>query len=246
REVNDILRERERLIEGNENAYERYQRRLERLSDLVQRSERIGRPLPDATVQREAERAMEDLERAEERVQRGAERTSETVRDLGLTFSSAFEDAIVKGEKLSKVMQGLLQDIARVIARRTIIEPLGNAVSAGLTGLGAGSWLDGIGSWIGGLFRAEGGPVAAGQPYVVGERGPEWFVPNRAGTVLPNGTAPGGGTTIQTSITIDARGADAGVEARLRMLSGQIARQSSAMTLDAIRRGGAAYKTVRG
>ncbi|QDJ08590.1 hypothetical protein HVPorG_04823 [Roseomonas mucosa] len=246
REVNDILRERERLIEGNENAYERYQRRLERLSDLVQRSERIGRPIPDATIQREAERAMEDLERAEERVQRGAERTSETVRDLGLTFSSAFEDAIIKGEKLSKVMQGLLQDIARVIARRTITEPLGNAVSAGLTGLGAGSWLDSIGSWVGGLFRAEGGPVAAGQPYVVGERGPEWFVPNRAGTVLPNGTAPGGGTTIQTSITIDARGADAGVEARLRMLSGQIARQSSAMTLDAIRRGGAAYKTVRG
>ncbi|SDD05054.1 tape measure protein [Belnapia rosea] len=246
REVNDILRERERLIEGNENAYERYQRRLERLSDLVQRSERIGRPIPDATIQREAERAMEDLERAEERVQRGAERTSETVRDLGLTFSSAFEDAIIKGEKLSKVMQGLLQDIARVIARRTITEPLGNAVSAGLTGLGAGSWLDSIGSWIGGLFRAEGGPVAAGQPYIVGDRGPEWFVPNLAGTVLPNGTAPGGGTTIQTTVNIDARGADAGVEVRLRMLSGQIARQSSAMTLDAIRRGGAAYKTVRG
>ena len=80
---------------------------------------------------------------------------------------------------------------------------------------------------------------------MVGERGPEWFVPNQSGTVIPNGSAPGG-TTIHTSITIDARGADAGVEARLRMLSGQIARQASAMTLDAIRRGGAAYKTVRG
>ena len=246
RQLNDLLRERERLIQDNETAYERYQRRLERLSDLVQRSERIGRPVPDATVQREAERAMEELERAENRVEAAAERTSDTVRELGLTFSSAFEDAIVKGERLSKVMQGLLQDIARVIARKTITEPLGNAVSAGLSGIGAGSWLDGIGSWLGGLFRAEGGPVAAGQPYVVGERGPEWFVPNRAGTVLPNGIAPGGGTTIQTTVNVDARGADAGVEARLRMLSGQIARQSSAMTLDAIRRGGAAYKTVRG
>ena len=36
------------------------------------------------------------------------------------------------------------------------------------------------------------------------------------------------------------------VEARLRLLAGQIARQASAMTLDAIRRGGAAYDTVRG
>ena len=80
---------------------------------------------------------------------------------------------------------------------------------------------------------------------MVGERGPEWFVPDRGGTVLPNGAAPGG-ASITTNIAIDARGADAGVEVRLRLLSGQIARQASAMTLDAIRRGGAAYKTVRG
>ncbi|HEV7266487.1 MAG TPA: tape measure protein [Falsiroseomonas sp.] len=245
REVNEILRERERLIADNETAYERYGRRLERLSDLVQRSERIGRPVPDATVQREAERAMEDLERAERRIAEGAERTSDTVRELGLSFSSAFEDAIVRGERLSKVMQGLLQDIARVIARRTITEPLGNAVSSALSGFSLDSMFSGMGSWLGGLFRAEGGPVDSGKPYVVGERGPEWFVPRQSGTVLPNGAAPGG-TTIHTSIAIDARGADAGVEARLRLLSGQIARQASAMTLDAIRRGGAAYDTVRG
>ena len=104
RQLNDLLRERERLIQDNETAYERCQRRMERLSDLVVRSERIGRPVPDATVQREAERAMEELEKAEKRVQDGAERTNETVRKLGLTFASAFEDAIVKGDKLSKVL----------------------------------------------------------------------------------------------------------------------------------------------
>ena len=245
RELNELLRERERLIQQNETAYERYQRRMERLSDLVVRSERIGRPVPDATVQREAERALEELERAERRVAEGAERTSETVRELGLSFSSAFEDAVVKGEKLSKVLQGLLQDIARIIARRTITEPLGNAVSSALSGFSFDSLFSGIGSWLGGLFRAEGGPVAAGQPYIVGERGPEWFVPDRSGTVLPNGMAPGG-PVIQQTINIDARGADAGVEARLRLLAGQIARQASAMTLDAIRRGGSAYETVRG
>ncbi|PHK93831.1 tape measure domain-containing protein [Pseudoroseomonas rhizosphaerae] len=245
RQLNDLLRERERLIQANETAYERYQRRMERLSDLVQRAERAGRPVPDATVQREAERALEELERAENRVEAAAERTSDTVRELGLTFSSAFEDAIVRGEKLSKVMQGLLQDIARVIARRTITEPLGNAVSSALSGFSFDSMFSGIGSWLGGLFRAEGGPVTAGQPYVVGERGPEWFVPRQSGTVLPNGTAPGGPVVHQT-INIDARGADAGVEARLRLLAGQIARQASAMTLDAIRRGGSAYETVRG
>jgi hypothetical protein len=34
--------------------------------------------------------------------------------------------------------------------------------------------------------RAEGGPVAAGQPYLVGEEGPEIVIPKNAGTVLPN------------------------------------------------------------
>ena len=38
--------------------------------------------------------------------------------------------------------------------------------------------------------RAEGGPVNAGQPYLVGEQGPEVIVPNGSGTVIPNGQSP--------------------------------------------------------
>ena len=32
-----------------------------------------------------------------------------------------------------------------------------------------------------------GGPVSAGTPYIVGEQGPELFVPNQSGTIVPNG-----------------------------------------------------------
>ena len=35
--------------------------------------------------------------------------------------------------------------------------------------------------------RAAGGPVSSGQPYVVGERGPELFIPNNSGRIVPNG-----------------------------------------------------------
>lgn len=38
------------------------------------------------------------------------------------------------------------------------------------------------------LGRAGGGEVDAGMPYYVGERGPELFVPNRSGTIVPNGS----------------------------------------------------------
>lgn len=41
--------------------------------------------------------------------------------------------------------------------------------------------------------RAEGGPVAAGRPYIVGEVGPELFVPGRSGTIVPN-SGMGGNT----------------------------------------------------
>ena len=49
--------------------------------------------------------------------------------------------------------------------------------------------------------RANGGPVAAGAPYMVGERGPELFVPGRSGTIVPNGA--GSGITVQ--VHVDAR-----------------------------------------
>lgn len=34
--------------------------------------------------------------------------------------------------------------------------------------------------------RADGGPVTGGEPYLVGERGPEMFIPNSSGTIVPN------------------------------------------------------------
>ena len=130
----------------------------------MERSERIGQPIPDETVSREANAALEDLERSQQRVQQATARTSDTARELGLTFSSAFEDAIIKGESFSKVLQGILQDIARIVVRRTITEPLGTAVTSSLAGFDFGSIFSGLGSALGGLFRAEGGPVGIGQP----------------------------------------------------------------------------------
>lgn len=40
--------------------------------------------------------------------------------------------------------------------------------------------------------RAKGGPVTAGKMYMVGEKGPEPFIPNTSGTIIPNGALAGG------------------------------------------------------
>lgn len=65
-------------------------------------------------------------------------------------------------------------------------------------------------------FRASGGPVAAGQPYIVGEVGPELFVPPASGSIVPNdalgaGAAGGGDLTIVQHITIDSRSDQASI-----------------------------------
>jgi hypothetical protein len=64
----------------------------------------------------------------------------------------------------------------------------------------------GFGSFVGALgARASGGPVTAGGAYLVGERGPELFMPRSSGTIIPNG----GGGAVVVNYSIDARGADA-------------------------------------
>lgn len=52
-------------------------------------------------------------------------------------------------------------------------------------------------------LRAMGGPVTAGQPYMVGERGPELFVPSGGGSIVPNGKAGGGGVAV--TVNVDAK-----------------------------------------
>lgn len=80
--------------------------------------------------------------------------------------------------------------------------------------------LDPSGHRIGG-YRADGGPVKKGKAYVVGEKRPELFVPDRDGTIIPSldqmggsagGQAGGGGGTL----VIDIRGADSEMKRMIR------------------------------
>ena len=88
------------------------------------------------------------------------EKTKTLAEELGLTFTSAFEEAIVGGGKLSDVLKGLEKDILRIVIRKSVTEPLGNFLSGslgkllsfdggGYTGNGARSGgLDGKGGFL--------------------------------------------------------------------------------------------------
>ena len=107
-------------------------------------------------------------------------------------------------------------------------------------GKGGGGFLSSLfGSGSGG-FKALGGPVAANMPYLVGERGPELFVPQAAGRVVPNSqlTTGSNGPTIYA----DLRGADVAAVQRLEgmvsQLNGSLETRAVAAVQNARQRGG--------
>lgn len=122
-----------------------------------------------------------------------AKELDQTFADLGATFNSAFEDAILNGEKFGTVIEGLVKDIGRLILRETVSDPLAGFVKGIFSGIGGGG---GIGDFIGGLFgNAKGGlyKVAGGGG---GER-PIAFTA-KAGEVVAVGTGmQSGGGDIQ-------------------------------------------------
>lgn len=75
-------------------------------------------------------------------------------------------------------------------------------------GAGGGGGLLGLGSIVTSLLglpgRATGGNVAPGRGYVVGEKGPELFVPTSAGRVIANGEGARGGREVKVSINVVA------------------------------------------
>jgi lambda family phage tail tape measure protein len=121
-------------------------------------------------------------------------------------FTRGFEDAFVKFVQTGKLSikdlaNSMIADFARVQAQKML---------AGLFGGGAGGGFFGS---IGKIFGfANGGMPPVGQPSLVGERGPELFVPQSAGRIIPNNKlGMGGGETqvINTAVTYSIQAVDA-------------------------------------
>lgn len=148
---------------------------------------------------------------------------------LATRMSSAFE-------RFARTGKFSFEDLKNV-ALRTLDDIYNQAVRAGLDQLFSGA----NGTVFGGVLqaaltsfapRAQGGPVAANRPYLIGENGPELFVPQQFGQVIaptsPHQTAP-------VNITINMTGNAA--QPAMRQSASQIASQVSKAVRRAQRNG---------
>ena len=146
---------------------------------------------------------------------------------IGLAFSDSFKGIISGTMTAQEALAGFFQSVAdqfldmaaQIIAKwiqLTILNsilrifpgtPAAGGGSAGLFGAGSpdaiavGGIFSGAGPY---QFRANGGSVSAGSPYIVGERGPELFVPGRSGTIVPNDKM--GSDNVSVVVNVDAKG----------------------------------------
>lgn len=116
---------------------------------------------------------------------------------LGDWMSDAVTGARNLRDAFADMATSIIRDLVRIAIQQNIIKPLAGALFGGSDAAfgasvraGANSALDGVLSYGGG--KASGGRVSPTSWYMVGENGPEPFVPDTAGTILPNSSLRGG------------------------------------------------------
>ena len=146
-------------------------------------------------------------------------------RDAGEIIASGFEDAILSGEKFSEVLKQIGRDLVRLVFQNVITAPLAKGIGGAInTALG---------------MRASGGPVSANSPYIVGERGPELFVPHASGSIVSNSNMNQGGGSAGSSINVNYNIAAGVTRNELGPILEQERRRLKAEIPDMVRRGGA-------
>ena len=126
--------------------------------------------------------------------QKDAERIKGIFREIGDDIATGISDALVGAiqgtRSLGEAAKSIIDDLASSLLRlgiNTLLKSTNIGLFANLPGF------------------ANGGRPRVGRPSIVGEKGPEIFVPSTAGTIIPNNRI-GGGSTTNVVVNVDATG----------------------------------------
>jgi len=164
-----------KLTNSLRTAQEIYNDELEKYNNLLSAG-----AINQETYERAIKKARDTLTESTQKTNK----LRDASKDLGYSFQSAFEDAIIDGEEFSDVLSSLLEDIERIIIRTTVTAPLGNALSTGLNNLFASAHGNVFSNGFPMAF-ADGGlitrptlfPMSNGRTGLAGEAGDEAIMP---------------------------------------------------------------------
>ena len=158
------------------------------------------------------------------------------------SLTDALVDAVEKGklnlESLRDTFRDILRQMIADAIKAQIIRPMISGMFSavgGAIGGDAGTFISSIGQ----TKSATGGPVMRGAPVLVGERGPELFVPQGAGSIVNAATTRGmgGGVTVNQTFAFSANG-DESVKKIIHQAAPQIAKMTEQGIMGSRRRGG--------
>jgi hypothetical protein len=177
--------------------------------------------LTNGELSTELEKVRTELEKLLSPVQQ----VTTAAEGIGQAFSSSFMDMVNGSLSAQQALANFFQATAnnflnmaaQMIAKYIQMQIIGLATSflpGGGLFKGAGPYQFGAGNTgVKGFAlpnilgaRASGGPVSAGQPYLVGERGPELFMPRSSGSIYPNDAIGMAGANIV--VNVDASGSN--------------------------------------
>jgi hypothetical protein len=166
----------DQIIKDYEREVEIEKERMQVMLDLSQQAE--------VTANKELE-AMDLTKKALEE----QEQVLEDIRDGFKSVGATIVEAFMSGKSAAQAFKSALSSLLQKLASRSLDKFLDTIFKSEMKG--APSLFENFMSNVpvlGGLFgkRAGGGPVNSGTPYLVGERGPELFVPSMAGQVVPS------------------------------------------------------------
>jgi hypothetical protein len=150
--------------------------------------------------------------------QRFNKELEEGFRSAAESLSKSLATSIVQGKGMlssfKSFFDGILEQMLQKIIQTQLMDPLMNGLFGGggmMGGGGGGGFLGSILPMVGGFLgipgMAQGGVPSTNSPTLVGEKGPELFMPGTTGRVIPNNDLGGGGeTTVQFNINaVDSR-----------------------------------------
>lgn len=150
------------------------------------------------------------------------EEVNQSFEAIGNSVSDAFKGMLTGAMSWKDGMRSLIGSVIDQLWKLFVVQKIVGLVTSALGGATGVPTTGGFGSSVNlAGARAYGGSVDSNKPYMVGERGPELFVPGGNGTIIPNGNMRGtGGGGSNISVSVDARGSSDPAAVRAQVQQG--------------------------